>query len=91
MDGCDESRMKCKNYSRCPPGKLITRSDLNSNGPIPFSNCDKSFSMGTAAMNSNSTCLSVVAMVGIIANWPASVPASGLLARTDSDVRPSIT
>jgi len=47
--------------------------------------------MGTAAMNSNSIFLSVVEMLGIIVNCPASVPASGLLAKTDSDDSPSST
>src|SRR5210317_65673 len=47
--------------------------------------------MGTAAINSNSIFLSVVETLGIMANCPASVPESGLLAKTDSDVDASST
>jgi hypothetical protein len=69
----------------------MTLNDLNRSGPIPFSNFDTSFSIGTAAMNSNSIVLSVGEIDGMIANCPASVPPSGLFARTDSDVSSSST
>mmetsp|Transcript_28088 Transcript_28088/g.39494 ORF Transcript_28088/g.39494 Transcript_28088/m.39494 type:complete len:202 (+) Transcript_28088:343-948(+) len=62
-----------------------------SSGPIPLSYLDTSFSTGTAATKSNMTFLSVVVTFSIIANCPASVLKSGLLAKTESPVFPSFT
>ena len=54
------------------------------------SNIVISFSIGIAAINSNSTVVSVVFILSIIANCPASVDKSGLLANTLSPVIPSV-
>mmetsp|Transcript_7572 Transcript_7572/g.9067 ORF Transcript_7572/g.9067 Transcript_7572/m.9067 type:complete len:208 (-) Transcript_7572:13-636(-) len=62
-----------------------------SSGPIPLSYSDVSFSTGTAATKSNRTFLSEVVTFSIIANCPASVLKSGLLASTESPVFPSLT
>ena len=65
---------------------------LNWNGAIPTPGYWLiSISLGTAAMNSNWIFLSDVLISGTIANWPASVERSGLLAKTLSPVALSVT
>ena len=58
--------------------------DSNCNVPIPFSYWETSTVFGIAAMNSNCNFLSLGETDSIIANWPASVLKSGLMAQSQS-------
>ncbi len=66
----------------CPPGKLIIFKLWNDKVPMPLSYLEISLSMGTAAIKSKTMVWSLGVTDSIMANWPASVPKSGLLAKT---------